>query len=89
MTVPVQQGTLNRLRGSLTIPDLPELNVTAPFLGKEGIAMSFEGNSTVYIVGGVAVVGLLAVLLMGRGRRGTVTANKRGKRGRRSRLRSR
>tara|TARA_B100001105_G_C22258848_1_gene385827 strand:- start:227 stop:670 length:444 start_codon:yes stop_codon:yes gene_type:complete len=45
----IAQGTLNRLRGSVTITDLPELNVTAPFLGKEGILMSFEGNSTVYI----------------------------------------
>jgi hypothetical protein len=48
-----------------------------------------SNNTTLYVVGGVAVVGLLAVLLMsGKRRGGTVTAN-RGKRGRRSRLRSR
>lgn len=46
-----------------------------------------SNNTTLYVVGGVAVVGLLAVLLMsGKRRGGTVTAN-RGKRGRRSRHR--
>ncbi len=46
-----------------------------------------SNNTTLYVVGGVAVVGLLAVLLMsGKRRGGTVTVN-RGKRGRRSRHR--
>ncbi len=40
-----QQGTLNRLRGSITFPDFPALNVTAPFLGPEGINVAFEGDS--------------------------------------------
>ena len=42
----VPQGTLNRLRGSLTLPAFTALNVTAPFLGKEGISITFEGVVT-------------------------------------------
>jgi hypothetical protein len=45
----VNQGTLNRLRASVLFPSFPELNVTSPFLGDEGITISFEGESTVYI----------------------------------------
>lgn len=45
----VAQGTLNRLRASVVWPGFPELNVTAPFLGKEGIRLTFEGESTVFI----------------------------------------
>lgn len=45
----VQQGTLNRLKASLVVPDLPELNVTAPFVGKEGIGIAFEGDATTLI----------------------------------------
>lgn len=45
----VAQGTLNRLRGSVIWDTFPELNVTAPFLGKEGIGLSLEGESTVFI----------------------------------------
>ena len=43
----IPQGTLNRLRGSVIVNDHPELNVTAPFLSKEGISISFEGETTV------------------------------------------
>lgn len=42
----IAQGTLNRLRGSVVIPDHPALNVTAPYLGKEGIGLSLEGDAT-------------------------------------------
>ena len=42
----VPQGTLNRIRGSINVVDIPALNVTAPFLGKEGISVTFDGNST-------------------------------------------
>ena len=41
----VPQGTLNRIRGAIIIPDQPQLNVTAPFLGKGGISLGFEGES--------------------------------------------
>ena len=39
----VAQGTLNRLRGSVVFGLNPELNVTAPYLGKEAISIAFEG----------------------------------------------
>ena len=45
----VPQGTLNRIAASLVIPDFPQLNVTAPFLGKEGIGVAFQGDITTMI----------------------------------------
>lgn len=44
----ISQGTLNRIRGSLIIPDAPALNITAPFLGKNGITVAFDGDTTEY-----------------------------------------
>ena len=44
----IPQGTLNRLRASVTWPNFPGLNVTAPFLGKEGIRLSFGGEAVQY-----------------------------------------
>lgn len=45
----VPQGTINRLRGSVVITDFPQLNVTAPYLGRGGIVMRFGGNITARI----------------------------------------
>ncbi len=45
----IAQGALNRLRGSVVIPDFPELNVTAPYLAKEGIRLALQGDSVVYL----------------------------------------
>lgn len=42
----VPQGTLNRLLGSVTFTDFPGLNITAPFLGKEAIGLTFDGPVT-------------------------------------------
>lgn len=42
----VQQGTLNRLRGSVVIPAASALNVTAGYLGKSGISLSLDGDVT-------------------------------------------
>ena len=42
----VQQGNLNRLKGSIVIPNFPSINVTAAFLGKEGFSASFGGPAT-------------------------------------------
>lgn len=42
----IQQGTLNRLRGSANYATHPELNVTASYLGKAGITLQLEGEST-------------------------------------------
>lgn len=45
----VAQGTLNRLRASIIWTSFPNLNVTASYLGKEGISMSFDGDATTTI----------------------------------------
>ncbi len=42
----VSQGTISRIRGSLIVPNFPNLNITAPYLGKMGIHLSFEGSAT-------------------------------------------
>lgn len=43
------QGQLNRLRANLLVPNFPNLNVTASFLGKAGITIALEGESTAFI----------------------------------------
>lgn len=45
----ISQGSLNRLRGSIVFTSASELNITAPFLGKEGIRLALEGESTVML----------------------------------------
>jgi hypothetical protein len=45
----IAQGTLNRLRGSVVWTSLPVLNVTAPYLNKEGIRLALDGEATVFI----------------------------------------
>lgn len=45
----VAQGTLNRLRASVVWASFPSLNVTASYLGKEGISLSFDGDATTTI----------------------------------------
>jgi len=46
MTVPIQQGTLNRLRSSVVFANFPELTIQASNLTKEGISISFEGAAS-------------------------------------------
>jgi hypothetical protein len=43
------QGTLNRLKSSLVIPNLPQLNVTASFLDRDGIGIAFSGQTTLLL----------------------------------------
>lgn len=45
----IPQGTLNRLRGSMNVTALPQLNITAPFLGEAGITFQLEGATTEFI----------------------------------------
>lgn len=45
----VAQGTLNRLRGSVVWADFENLNVSAAYLGKEGIRLALEGETTQFI----------------------------------------
>lgn len=42
----IDQGVLNRVKGSVTWNNFPALNVTAPFLDKEGINLRKEGEAT-------------------------------------------
>jgi hypothetical protein len=44
----VDQGTLNRIRASVVWPSFPALNITSPFLAKEGIKLALEGVATDY-----------------------------------------
>jgi hypothetical protein len=45
----IAQGTLNRLRGSVVWSGFPTLNVTAPYLSKEGIRLALDGEATVFL----------------------------------------
>jgi hypothetical protein len=45
----VSQGTLNLLRGSVSWPNFPTLNVTSSFLGKAGIHLALDGEATTFI----------------------------------------
>jgi hypothetical protein len=45
----IPQGTLNRLRASVVWTDFPNLNVTAPFLNKEGIRLALDGEATTFV----------------------------------------
>ena len=45
----IDQGTLNRLRGSVTWVNFPTLNVTAPYLNKEGIRLALDGEATTFV----------------------------------------
>lgn len=45
----VAQGSLSKLRASITWPSFPQLNVTAPYLSKEGIRLTLQGESTLYL----------------------------------------
>jgi hypothetical protein len=45
----INQGTLNRLRGSVVFASNQTLNVTAPYLAKEAISIAFDGDAGMLI----------------------------------------
>lgn len=45
----VAQGTLNRLRASIVWPSFPVLNVTSSYLGRGGIRLSLDGDTTLFL----------------------------------------
>jgi hypothetical protein len=45
----IDQGTLNRLISSVVVDSDPGLNVTPPYLGKEGVSIALEGETTTFI----------------------------------------
>lgn len=40
------QGTLNRVRSSIVVPNFSGLNITAPFMGRNFVTLSFDGDFT-------------------------------------------
>ena len=42
----IDQGVLNRIRASVTWANFPQLNVTAPFLDRDGVTLRKEGEAT-------------------------------------------
>lgn len=42
----VPQGFLNRVRGAVSVTDVPGLNVTASYLGKDGISLRPDNAAT-------------------------------------------
>jgi hypothetical protein len=45
----IAQGALNRLRASIVWTQAAELNVTAGYLGRQGIRLTLDGESSTYI----------------------------------------
>ena len=45
----VSLGTLNRLRASVVWANYPSLNVTASYLGTNGIRLAIEGTATTFL----------------------------------------
>lgn len=54
--LPVTQGNLNRLLASITFAEYQGLNITSPFLGKEGISISFDTDANLAIPAMTGVV---------------------------------
>lgn len=42
----IQQGTLNRVRCSVVVANFTNLNVTAPYMGKQMARLTYEGDFT-------------------------------------------
>lgn len=45
----ISPGGLNRVRASVKFTDHPELNVSASYLSKQGVELSFQGNITDFL----------------------------------------
>ena len=45
----IAQGSLSKIRASVTWGSFPQLNVTAPYLGKAGIRLQLQGESVLYL----------------------------------------
>lgn len=45
----VDQGSLNKVRGAVNWVNFPQLNVSAAYLGDDGIGLALEGASTIYL----------------------------------------
>lgn len=54
--LPAIQGNLNRLLASVTFSEFSNLNITSPYLGKEGISISFDTDANLAIPAMTGVV---------------------------------
>jgi hypothetical protein len=45
----VPQGVLNRVKASVSWANFPSLNVTAPYLGRQGISLAPDGPATTFL----------------------------------------
>lgn len=52
----IPQGTLNRVRCSIIVPNYPGLNITAPYMGRNFATISFDGDFTKLIGTGTGAV---------------------------------
>jgi len=52
----VAQGTLNRVRCSVVLPDFPNLSITSPYMGKNFATIAFEGDFVAQEATGTGVV---------------------------------
>lgn len=52
----VAQGTLNRLRAAVTIPNYSNLNITSGYMGKQFVTVSFDGDFNNLIPTGTGAV---------------------------------
>ena len=60
----INQGTLNKLKGSIIVPSDSTLNVTAPYLSKAQITLSLEGNAVEYVPTATGAVASLEPYMM-------------------------
>ncbi|MHB1644269.1 MAG: hypothetical protein ACYCS8_16745 [Acidithiobacillus sp.] len=61
----VQQGTLNRVRCSVIVPNFTSLNITSSFMGKSYASIHFEDGFADQIETGTGVVNSPAPYVMG------------------------
>lgn len=52
----IQQGTLNKIRGSVIVSNYPTLNITAPYMGRNFLTIAFDGDFTKLIGTGTGAV---------------------------------
>lgn len=52
----VAQGSLNRVRCSIIVPQFPALNITSAYMGKNFASINFEGNFSEQIETGTGAV---------------------------------
>jgi len=52
----IPQGKINRLRGSISFPDFPIINITPAYLGSEMIKVIYTGETTTIINSATGII---------------------------------